>query len=174
MDGMSRLASHGALRSMPKRWNATIEAHQAAVREATLDAIAQLVAERGLRAVTMSQIAEATGIGRATLYKYFPDLEAILHAWHERQITGHLQQLAEARDQAGTPSERLKAVLEAYAFISQQSHRHHNTELAALMHRDEQVARAQHQLTAMIRDLLTEAAAIGDIRDDVAPDELAS
>ena len=38
----------------------------------------------------MSQIAEQTGIGRATLYKYFPDVEAILLAWHERQVTGHL------------------------------------------------------------------------------------
>lgn len=34
--------------------------------------------------MTMSRIAEEIGIGRATLYKYFPDVEAILLAWHER------------------------------------------------------------------------------------------
>src|SRR5438045_5106191 len=115
MDDMSRVASHCTLRSMPKLWNATIEAHQAAVREATLDAIAQLVAERGLRGVTMSQIAESTGIGRATLYKYFPDVEAILRAWHQREITGHLQQLIRARDQAQEPLAPLTAVLKAFA-----------------------------------------------------------
>src|SRR6266508_4210937 len=74
---------------MPKLWNKTIEAHRREVRDATLDTAAKLVAEHGLRAVTMSQIAEHTGIGRATLYKYFSGVEAILLAWHERQITGH-------------------------------------------------------------------------------------
>ena len=65
---------------MPKLWNVTIEAHRREVRDATLDTTVALVAEHGLRAVTMSQIAEETGIGRATLYKYFPNVEAILFA----------------------------------------------------------------------------------------------
>jgi AcrR family transcriptional regulator len=160
---------------VPKLWNETIEAHRAAVREATLDATAALVAKHGLRSVTMSQIAEATGIGRATLYKYFPDVEAILHAWHERQIAGHLRQLAEARDHASEPRQRLQAVLEAYALISHQSHGHRDGDLAALLHRDAPVvARAEQQLRGMIQDLLAEAATTGAVRDDVAPDELAS
>src|SRR3989337_2291685 len=120
---------------MPKLWNDTIETHRRAVRDATLDVAAALVAERGLRAVTMSEIAEKTGIGRATLYKYFPDVEAILLAWHEREITGHLEHLARVRDQAGDAGERLEAVLEAYALISHESHGHHDTELATFLHR---------------------------------------
>jgi AcrR family transcriptional regulator len=119
----------------------------------------------------MSQIAEETGIGRATLYKYFPDVEAILVAWHERHVTGHLEHLAELRDKAGRPAARLEAVLEAYALIQ---HEHHGTELAAFLHRGEHVARAQQRLRGFIRDLLTEGAEAGDLRDDVAPDELAS
>ncbi|TIL19051.1 MAG: helix-turn-helix transcriptional regulator, partial [Mesorhizobium sp.] len=55
---------------MPKLWNETIDAHRRAVRDATLDTTAALVAEHGLLSVTMSKIAEETGIGRATLYKY--------------------------------------------------------------------------------------------------------
>jgi len=82
---------------VPRLWNDTIETHRAAVREATLDTTAALVAEHGLRSVTMSQIAQETGIARATLYKYFSDVEAILLAWHERQITGHLEQLGQRR-----------------------------------------------------------------------------
>jgi AcrR family transcriptional regulator len=122
----------------------------------------------------MSQIAERTGIGRATLYKYFPDVEAILLAWHERQITGHLDQLAAIRDQAGGARERLEAVLEAYALITHETRGHHDRELAAFLHRDGQVASAQQQLRALIRDLLAEAAATGELRDDVAADELTS
>src|SRR3982751_4532782 len=143
---------------VPRLWNETIEAHRRAVREAILDATAALVAEHGLRSVTMSQIAEKSGIGRATLYKYFSDVEAILLAWHERQIAGHLEYLAEIRNQAGDAGERLGAVLEAYALISQESHGHHDAELVAFLHRDEQVVRAQQQLRDLIRDLLTESA----------------
>src|SRR6266550_8384117 len=133
---------------MPRLWNDTIEAHRRAVRDATLDTTATLVAERGLAAVTMSQIAEETGIGRATLYKYFPDVEAILVAWHERQVTGHLKYLAEVGGQAGGAGERLEAVLEAFALIS---HEHHGSELAALLHRGEHVSRAQPQISDCIR-----------------------
>jgi AcrR family transcriptional regulator len=155
---------------IPKLWNETIEAHRRQVRDATLDNAAALVAEHGLRSVTMSQIAEETGIGRATLYRYFSGVEAILVAWHERQITSHLEYLSEIQDQAGSAGERLEAVLEAYALIS---YEHHGTELAALLHRGKHVARAQQQLSDLVRDLLTEAAETGDVREDVAPDELA-
>jgi AcrR family transcriptional regulator len=161
---------------VPRLWDDTIQAHRAAVRDAILDNTAALVGEHGLLSVTMSQIAETTGIGRATLYKYFPDVEAILVAWHERQISAHLQQLAELRDQAGDAGQRLQAVLEAYALISHDrfSHQHPGPEVAALLHRGAHFTRAQRQVHDLIKDLLTEAAATGELRDDVAPDELAS
>jgi len=159
---------------VPKLWTETIETHRREVRDAILETTSTLVAEHGLLSVTMSRIAEETGIGRATLYKYFPDVEAILLAWHDRQINGHLEYLAEVRNQARDADDPLEAVLEAYAFISRESRGHHDTEFAAFLHRDEQVARAQHQVHDIIRDLLIEAAETGDVRDDVTPDELAS
>jgi AcrR family transcriptional regulator len=158
---------------VPRLWSETIEAHRREVRDAILDTTAALAAAHGLRAVTMSQIAEGTGIGRATLYKYFPDVDAILHAWHHRQITAHLQRLGQARDQAGDPGRRLEAVLEAYARIVRETRRHHDTELAAFLHQDEHLTRARRQLHNLIRDLLADRVQAGDLRDDVAPDELA-
>ena len=159
--------------TVPKLWNETIEAHRRDVREAVLDTASALVAQHGMLSVTMSRIAEETGIGRATLYKYFADVEAILLAWHERQIARHLDRLTEVRDQPGTASERLEAVLEAYAIIAQESRGHHDSELAALMHRDDRVAHAERQLRQLIRGLVAEAANAGDVRDAVSPDELA-
>ncbi|WP_256790090.1 MULTISPECIES: TetR/AcrR family transcriptional regulator [Frankia] len=155
---------------MPRIWSDTIEAHRRAVCDAVLDTTAALVAERGLSSVTMSAIAERAGIGRATLYKYFPDVEAILLAWHERHITSHLEHLAHIRDHAA-PGKRLEAVLHAWALIA---HERHDTELAALLHRGGHVIRAQQHLHDLIRDLLTDGAKTGDLRDDVVPDELAS
>lgn len=63
----------------------------------------------------MSRSPGQARIGRATLYKYFPDIESILVAWHDRQITSHLGHLASVREQADEPVEQLRAVLEAYA-----------------------------------------------------------
>src|SRR5919201_3817138 len=161
-------------RIVPKLWRETIAAHRREVRDAILDATVALVGERGPTAVTMSEIAEATGIGRATLYKYFPDIESILLAWHDRQIGAHLAYLADVRDQAGDAGERLEAVLEAYALLSRHSRGHQDAGFAALLHRDERVAQAERQVHQLIRDLLAAAAKAGEVRDDVPPDELAS
>jgi AcrR family transcriptional regulator len=172
---MSHTSSRRIVESVPRLWNETIEAHRRDVRDAILDTAAALVAEHGLRAVTMAQIAERTGIGRATLYKYFSDVEAILVAWHDRHVASHLQQLAAARDAAADPGSRLHAVLAAYAHVVHgMSHQRHGTELTALVHRDEHVAQAQQQLHDLVRDVLTEAAHTGDIRADIRPDELAT
>jgi AcrR family transcriptional regulator len=159
---------------MPRLWNEAIKAHREEVRDAILDTAEALAAEHGLLSVTMSLIAEKAGIGRATLYKYFPDMEAVLLAWHERQVAAHLAHLTEVRDQADGPGERLKAVLEAYALIVHKFHTRHSAELLAFLHRDEQFARAQGRLRDMVRDLIAEGAGAGDLRRDVAPDELAS
>ena len=157
--------------AVPKLWTETIAAHRREVRDAIVETTAALVAEHGLLAVTMSRIAEETGIGRATLYKYFPDVEAILVAWHERHVSVHLAHLTELRNQPGRPDERLATVLEAYALIQ---HKRRGTDLAALLHRDEHLAPAQQHFHDLLRGLLAEAAETGHVRDDVAPNELAS
>jgi AcrR family transcriptional regulator len=141
------------------------------VRETILSTTAALVAEHGLRGVTMSQIAGKTGIGRATLYKYFPDVEAILEAWHQGHIDAHLEQLGLLRHQASDPKARLEIALQTYARIL---HENRANELAALLHRGEHIARAQRHLLAVFRDLLEECVEAGLVRDDVAADELAS
>jgi len=158
---------------MPRIWSQTIEAHRDAVREATINATAALVAVHGLTGVTMSQIAKDTGIGRATLYKYFPDVESILRAWHERQIDQHLKELLQVRDQTTGAAERLEAVLTAYAKAI--SHRRaHDDVLAGILHSSEHVAAAHQQLREFLHDLIADAAAAaGAVRRDTPADELA-
>lgn len=183
---------------MPRLWTKTIETHRREVNDAILETTAALVGERGLASVTMSEIAEKTGIGRATLYKYFPDVEGILVAWHERHVIHHLGRLTEVRDRARDPGTRLAAVLEAYALISHEraqahahrgghahteaSHAHSDahphppfaTELAAYVHRGKHVAHAERLLSDFVRDLLVDAAKAGDVRSDIAAEELAA
>lgn len=158
---------------MPKLWSDTIEAHRRTVDDAILEAAWSLVVERGLLAVTMSAIAEKTGIGRATLYKHFPDVETILRAHHQRHVTAHLAQLTALRDQVGDPGDRLRSVLEAYALTCHHRQSHGTDELSALVHRGEQVAHAQEGLLRLLEEVLADAATAGHLRRDMAPNELA-
>jgi AcrR family transcriptional regulator len=139
-------------------------------RDAALDAAAALISERGLAGITMSEIAERAGIGRATLYRHFSDVDALLLAWHARQIDTHLQQLAEVRYRT-LEAGRLEAVLRQYALFAYQ---HESTELAAAWHRADHAVDAHQHLQALIRDLISEGARTGQTRTDVAPKELAS
>jgi len=128
---------------------------------------------RGLLAVTMSDIAEATGIGRATLYKYFPDVEMILSAWHQRHVEAHLE-LRRIQERTADPVTRLQAVLARYADICRKRRRHGDDELVAVLHRSTQVRKLQRQLLDLISGLVADAAGAGAIRQDVPAEELAS
>jgi AcrR family transcriptional regulator len=155
---------------MPKLWNETIDAHRRAVRDATFDATVELVANHGLASVTMSQIAQETGIGRATLYKYFPDVEAVLRGWHERQVGRHLELFSSVAQENGSPLARLEKMLEAYA---QMVHQHHGNRLAAMLHATSHVAHAKNHLSSFLASIIAEGVVACEIRDDVAPSELA-
>jgi AcrR family transcriptional regulator len=157
---------------MPRLWDATIESHRAAVRDATIATTAELVAKHGAAGVTMSQIAKETGIGRATLYKYFPDVESIMLAWHEHHVAQHLAHLKQIRDRsAGASLDQLRAVLLAYA---ESTRAHDGSEIVAQLHRGEHVARVAQDLEMFISELVAAAATEGAVRTDVPPLELAA
>lgn len=155
---------------MPKLWNDTIASHREEVRDAILDAVPALVTEHGLTSVTMSAIAQRVGITRATLYKYFPDVDAILAGWHERQVEENLAQLVAARD-AADAERRLEVLLETYARLV---HEQHASELVAFLRHGDPATRGYRQLDEMLRDVIADGAARGRLRKDVSPAELAN
>lgn len=159
---------------VPKLWSETIDAHRHSVREAILDSAWSLATERGVLAVTMSEVAERAGIGRATLYKYFPDVETILMAQHDRHVMSHLTQLIELRDRETDAGRRLKSVAEHYATICQHRARHGTRELTALLHDDHQTNHAEQRLIRLFEELIADAATARQVRVDTAPAELAT
>jgi AcrR family transcriptional regulator len=155
---------------VPRLWEQTVVDHRRAVRDAILEAGAILTTENGLRSLTMSQVAERAGIGRATLYKYFPDIDAVLAAWHERQIGEHAQELHELAHGAGSATERLKKVLTAFGLIY---FKHRGSELAALLHAGPKGTRAEEHLLAILQGLVADAVDAGALRADIPVTELA-
>ncbi len=161
-------------RLMPKLWEESIDGHRRAVRDAITEAAWQLAEEHGPLALTMSQVANAAGIGRATLYKYFTDVESILIAHHAQHVEGHLQALELLRNGPGPAGSRLVAVVRAYASICYQRGRRGSTDISALVHRDPEVTQAERRLRRIFAELIEEAASEDLVRSDMASDELAA
>lgn len=158
---------------MPKLWDTTIEAHRREVHRAILDSTAALVGQHGLFSVTMSRIAEEAGIGRATLYKYFPDVDSILVAHHHRQMAAHVERLTALRDTAGAPADRLRSTMLEFARICFHRGRHGGDELFVILHSGAEARGALDQVRGIFSELIAAAADAGQIRIDIVPDELA-
>lgn len=73
-----------------------------------MDAAARLFAEQGLADTTMAQIADAVGIARSALYRYFPSKEHILLASFEWRLPQVVAAANAAAAGPGTPLERLE------------------------------------------------------------------
>ncbi len=151
----------------------SVDAHRRHMRQVVLDATAAVVAEHGLDGLTMARIAARAGVAEVRLRRHFGDLDAIMRAWHDRQLGAHLAFVADAGDQIDGVMRRLDAVLRAYAAIMHQTHEHRATDRWAELHQDEHHVHARRHLLDLIRSLLTEGVATGEIRDDVPADDLA-
>lgn len=152
---------------MPKLWTDTVDEHRRQVTDAIIATTADLVASVGVLDVTMSRIAEQTGIGRKTLYKYFPDIASILQAWHQRQIADHLARLDSVR--VDDPESQLEAVLHAHATMVR---KHHGSDIAQIVHSGDHVDEARQRLRDFFANIMEAAVADGRVRTDVGPIEL--
>ncbi|WP_164545141.1 TetR/AcrR family transcriptional regulator [Antribacter gilvus] len=158
---------------MPKLWEESIDGHRRSVRDAITEAAWRLAEEQGPFSLTMSQVAKAAGIGRATLYKYFADIESILVAHHTRHVEDHLRTLEDLRDAAEPTGARLVAVATTYASICFHRGKHSSADVSPLVHRGPEVADAERRLHSVFAGLIAQAAAEGLVRTDVDPDDLA-
>ena len=82
------------------------ERHELAV-ERILEGATQVFARDGIQGARMGKIAEAAGCARATLYRYFPNKEALLQAYVDHVARQFDQVLAEKLEGLGSMGERL-------------------------------------------------------------------
>ena len=97
---------------MPKIWGETVADHKDRLRATIVESTVALVAERGRADVSMSAVAERVGIGRATLYNYFPDVDQILATYVVGQFDRQHAVLDERLAAVDDPLEELRISLE--------------------------------------------------------------
>jgi AcrR family transcriptional regulator len=155
---------------VPRLWEASVDAHRESVRAAAVATAAELATRHGIRAVTMSAIAREAGISRATLYRYFADVDSILMAWHEHHVGEHLGALSRMASGPQPAGKRLRAVLEALTAFELSRP---GGEVAERLHASTHVSQASARVDVLLAALLRDCAEEGAIRGDVAPAELA-
>lgn len=78
-----------------------------------IEAATTVFAEKGFDGATMDDIADAVGINKATIYLYFENKDALIHAIAAQLFAQELADLQAARDLPGSAIERLTAYYEA-------------------------------------------------------------
>jgi AcrR family transcriptional regulator len=126
-------------------------------RARVLEAAARLFGERDGREVTMEQIARAAGVGKATLYRRYPDVPSIAVALldeHERELQEQLIRGDPPLGPGAPPGERLAAFYRAMVMLLE---RHGHLALAAETGRRRYRTGAYGAWAAHVRALLADA-----------------
>ena len=76
-------------------WDQSVAGHKHVVRQYIIDAMLELVSEKGVSNVSMGELSKSAKVSRQTLYNYFPDLESALGAWMEQEADMLYQEIRE-------------------------------------------------------------------------------
>lgn len=97
---------------MPPQTEHKYTRHSKSQRNTILACAEELFIQRGVENVTMSNLAEAAGMTRATLYRYYDNKERVLWAIHNQQIEEFSKSyLPKLEQQDGTTYDRLSFFL---------------------------------------------------------------
>jgi TetR/AcrR family transcriptional regulator, mexCD-oprJ operon repressor len=133
---------------------------QQRVAAAILDGAAQLFASGGGQA-SMNEVAEAAGVARATVYRYFPNREALLDELAQTAVRDVDMRLASARIDAVPPEEGVARAVRALVDVG-------NLFVVLARERPRSGAdRFERGLVEPLRQLVEGGQASGDIRDDI-------
>lgn len=153
---------------------------RAAYREAILDAATRVFGRLGFNDAKMTDIAAEAGVAAGTLYNYFKNKEEVFRSILDRTQDLVLERLL-VDQQIADPLERMRASMRtAFGFLEQ-----HGALFALYVSigggfdwAQKRSVQALHdenhaRYFAMSRATLTEAAACGQVRTDIAPEQLA-
>jgi TetR/AcrR family transcriptional repressor of mexCD-oprJ operon len=91
-------------------------ARNARTTAAILEAAAHALSEHG-RSANMADVAQAAGISRATLYRYYPDREALLDALSAQALADAAARLADAGLERAPVEEAIERIVRALTAV---------------------------------------------------------
>jgi AcrR family transcriptional regulator len=133
---------------------------QQRVAAAILDGAAQLFASEGDQA-SMNEVAEAAGVARATVYRYFPNRESLLDELTQTALREVDMRLASARIDAVAPEEAVARAVRALVDMGS---------LFVVLARERQrsgAERFERGLVEPLQKLVERGQASRDLRDDI-------
>jgi AcrR family transcriptional regulator len=133
---------------------------------------AKTVFSAGGSDASLEAVAREAGVGIGTLYRHFPTREALYEAVYRREVE-QLGELAEALKSEDAPVEALRHWLRSNVeFVATKKGMAAALALAAGGPSSELTAFSYERLTKAVATLLDRAAASGEIRTDVSPEDL--
>ncbi|MCO5178082.1 MAG: TetR/AcrR family transcriptional regulator [Thermomicrobiales bacterium] len=70
------------------------------------------MSERGYADITLTLVAERAGVARNTVYGYYPDKEALLLAYLDREVAGVMDRATSAIQTVRSAADRLRVLIE--------------------------------------------------------------
>lgn len=98
---------------MPKISAPTLGEHRAETIDRLLDAFGDLVLAHGFADVSLSDVAAKAGLARTAIYNYYPDRDALLLAWTDREVSRTVGSLERQVAEADTFAEKLEIFVRA-------------------------------------------------------------
>ena len=126
-----------------------------------------LIGEYGLGGVTMSQIAEAAGVARQTLYNHYADIDSIVAATIKRHNKESIGLLEVSLQIADSPIDRLEQMVRHFASIG--AHAHQSIDLRGALALELQAGLHEYQdaVESHISAIILDGQEAGDFRSDL-------
>ncbi|AZN30214.1 TetR/AcrR family transcriptional regulator [Flaviflexus salsibiostraticola] len=93
---------------MPKITGRTLLEHRSTTRRRLMETLDALMTERGFESVSMSDVANHSGIRRTTIYNHFTDKEDLLIAFVEEKMSNYLSTTREMLRGVDSSTDRIR------------------------------------------------------------------
>ena len=151
-------------------WQGSLSEHRARQADHITGVAMGIIAVDGIAGLSMSTLAEAAGISRQTLYKYFPDVDAVLAAMGAMGSAG-IAELAGRVEAEADPRDGLIVFVSAVFAAAAAGHPSPLALVAAVPAVAREAMRAhEDEAERVVVDLLRRGQEVGSFRSDLDPD----